>query len=252
MIRIDHLLASKGIAKSRTHAQDLIKSERVYIVMDNIKHLVKKSSLLVSHNADIFIKPSAGDEFVSRAGIKLNGALTEIQLNVEGMNVLDIGCSTGGFSDCLLKRSAQFVLGVDVGHNQIDPSLIANPHFKLIEGLNARDLTKNVEFLAEIQNHPLQLVVMDVSFISIHLIIPEISKILAKDGLLLSLVKPQFEVGPQNLKDGIVKEPHLFKDVENKIVSCLNSSDFQVISYFSSSIEGKDGNKEFFVFAKKV
>lgn len=251
MIRIDQLLTSRGFAKSRTHAQDLINSYRVFIFTYDKKILVKKSSLLVDEETQIIVEQSTTDEFVSRAGIKLNGALNHLQMSVENLNVLDVGCSTGGFSDCLLKRSANFVLGVDVGHNQIDKNLLTNSKFKLIEGLNARALNANPEFLSINKLHPFDLVVMDVSFISITLIIPEISKLLASGKQLLSLVKPQFEVGPAHLVNGIVKNSSLFKEVENKIFHCLNINNFEVLNYFESSIEGKDGNKEFFVYAQK-
>ncbi|UOF00243.1 TlyA family RNA methyltransferase [Bdellovibrio reynosensis] len=250
--RLDVHLVEKGLAQSRTHAQELIESEQVFLVQGTQKKVLKKSSFAVT--ADMFIEVTSGpaNRFVSRGGLKLEGALEHLKLSVAGKKALDVGISTGGFTDCLLKNGAEFVLGVDVGHGQVHPSLLSDPKLKVIEGINARGLSQDSTVAAAVPKEKFDLIVMDVSFISISLIIPELIGFLKTEGCLLSLVKPQFEVGVDGLaKGGIVKDASLFKDVENKIKKICLEQNLKVLDYFSSPIQGKDGNNEFFIFAQK-
>ncbi len=252
--RLDLYLVEKGFAQSRTHAQELIEAGQVFLEQGSQKKSLKKSSLSVDPEMDgkIIVELGPANRFVSRGGLKLEGALVHVGLSVEGLQALDVGISTGGFTDCLLQKGAAFVLGVDVGHGQVSLMLKDHPKLKVLEGINARALSQEDRVLALTPSKKFDLIVMDVSFISIELIIPELQTFLKPSGHLLSLVKPQFEVGVDGLaKGGIVKDVSLYAKVEEKIKSCCTSHGFEVMDYFASSIEGKDGNHEFFVFAKK-
>lgn len=250
--RLDLYLVEKGWALSRTHAQELIQAGQVFLVEKNQRKALKKASLSVDEAAVIEVEKGPANRFVSRGGLKLEGALEKVNLNVQGLDVLDVGISTGGFTDCLLQKGAALVLGVDVGHGQVHSSLLQDKRLQVLEGINARHLSKEDQVRAQAPASLFDLAVMDVSFISIELIIPEISSYLKSTGHLLSLVKPQFEVGVDGLgKGGIVKDASLYTKVEEKIRKVCESSGFQVLDYFDSPIEGKDGNREFFVFAKK-
>lgn len=260
-VRLDVFLVERGFAQSRTHAQQLIESGQVYWLQAKspsgvpTKIQLKKSSLAVTSEMQdqIAVEEGPANRFVSRGGLKLEGALEHVQLNPKDMQVLDVGISTGGFSDCLLQKGAAGVLGVDVGHGQVHPHLVQNPRLKVIEGINARNLSQEVDVNAAMPAQKFDLVVMDVSFISIALIIPELAHFLKTDGYLLSLVKPQFEVGVDGLsKGGIVKDKSLFAEVEERVKKLCSQNGFLVLDYFSSPIQGKDGNNEFFVFAKKI
>lgn len=253
-VRLDVWLAEKGLAQSRTHAQELIQAGQVSLVERESSKPLKKASLLVDDSflSKIVISEGDANRYVSRGGLKLEGALDHLNLSVAGFNVLDVGISTGGFSDCLLQKGAKYVLGVDVGHGQVNPSLLKNPHLKVIEGINARALSEEPQVISSTPTEKFDLIVMDVSFISILLIIPQLLGFLKTGGCLLSLVKPQFEVGVDGLsKGGIVKDTSLYKDVESRVKELCSKQGLKVMDYFSSPIQGKDGNNEFFVFGKK-
>ncbi|HEY8269798.1 MAG TPA: TlyA family RNA methyltransferase [Pseudobdellovibrionaceae bacterium] len=253
-MRLDLYLVQKQLAFSRSHAQELIRANQVYQIKNDKKIILKKSSQLVDEAQDqIFIEAGPANRFVSRGGLKLEGALKHCQLSVKGWNVLDVGISTGGFSDCLLQAEAGSVLGVDVGHGQLHPSLLAKkPYLQHIEGLNAREIDQDPRVKGVMPKEGFDLIVMDVSFISITLIIPQLVNLLKPEAFLLSLVKPQFEVGPEGLgKGGLVKDPRLYSVIEDKVKKLCESSGMSVKDYFNSPIEGKDGNREFFIFAQK-
>ena len=252
-MRLDLLLVQKGLAHSRSHAQELISAQQVFRIQGDQKIPLKKSSQDLSEDCELSVSSGPANRFVSRGGLKLEGALAWVAINPEGLKVLDIGTSTGGFADCLLKAGAQGVLGVDVGHGQINAEILKNPRFLLLEGVNARSLSSHSEFLALVPPAKFDLIVMDVSFISITLILPELPSLLSSEGHLLSLVKPQFEVGAEGLgKGGIVKDESLYQEVEAKVKAVCLSSGFVVKDYFESSIEGKEGNREFFVLCQKL
>lgn len=252
-MRLDLLLVQKGLAHSRSHAQELILAGQVFRTQGDQKVPLKKSSLDLSEDSELLVITGPANRFVSRGGLKLEGALARAALDPSGFSVLDIGTSTGGFADCLLKFGAKNVLGVDVGHGQINQEIAKNPRFQLMEGVNARHLSTHADFLAQVPGTKFDLIVMDVSFISITLIVPELASLLRRNGFLLSLVKPQFEVGAEGLgKGGIVKDESLYLEVEAKVKAVCLSSGFVVKDYFESSIEGKEGNREFFVLAQKL
>lgn len=253
--RLDLYLVEKGLAQSRTHAQELIEAGQVFLFEDSQKRILKKASFAVlsAHEGKIEVESGPANRFVSRGGLKLEGALEKVGIQVAGLKVLDVGISTGGFTDCLLQKGAAQVLGVDVGHGQVHSSLLKNPHLTVIEGINARNLSREVAVNQATPTDKFDLVVMDVSFISISLIVPELAHFLKSEGCLLSLVKPQFEVGVDGLsKGGIVKDVSLYKEVETRIKDLCSQNGFKILDYFPSPIQGKDGNNEFFVFAKKV
>ena len=248
--RLDLVLVERGLANSRTHAQELIDAGQVFLQSNKKK--LSKASFAVSDEVGVYVEAGPANRFVSRGGLKLEGALKHVDIAVAGLNILDVGISTGGFTDCLLQRQAAMVVGVDVGHGQVSPKLLTDPRLRVFEGVNARALSANENVKSAAPQQGFDLSVMDVSFISVVLIIPEIAKLLRSGGVLLSLVKPQFEVGVDGLgKGGIVKDVNLYDEVERKIRQSCEQQDLEVISYFESSIEGKDGNREFFVMAKK-
>lgn len=252
-MRLDLYLVQKKMASSRSHAQELIHSGQVYVLKNSQKVILKKPNHQVSEEKDrIGVEEGPANRYVSRGGLKLEGALRHCGISVQGLSVLDVGISTGGFSDCLLQGGAAQVLGVDVGHGQLHPSLASHPRLKHIEGLNAREIDQDPQVKVGMPNAGFDLIVMDVSFISIALIIPKLEALIKPQGHLLSLVKPQFEVGPEGLgKGGIVKDPGLYSVVEDKVKKLCENSGMTVKDYFNSPIEGKDGNREFFIFAQK-
>jgi 23S rRNA (cytidine1920-2'-O)/16S rRNA (cytidine1409-2'-O)-methyltransferase len=209
-----------------------------------------EASLEDNPDQKITIRDSDLLKYVSRGGIKMEAALSRTKISVEGKTVLDLGISTGGFSDCLLQKKAERVVGVDVGHGQLHPSLEKKGQLVHFEGVNARELTP--ERLGEsFPPRGFDLIVIDVSFISLEIILPVARNLLSQTGQILSLVKPQFEVGPQGLsKGGLVKDPKAFEEVKKKIYRICKDSDLQVEDYFESSITGTDGNKEYFVWAR--
>ncbi|MBC7372049.1 MAG: TlyA family RNA methyltransferase [Bdellovibrionaceae bacterium] len=252
-MRLDVYLLQKKLAMSRSHAQELIKGRLVYQLKNEQRTLLLKSNHQVEEDqADIFVEAGPANRFVSRGGLKLEGALAHTKINVIDLLVLDVGISTGGFTDCLLQSGARAILGVDVGHGQVHSQIKNDPRLKVIEGLNARNIAENSEVIAAMPSAGFDLIVMDVSFISILLIIPQLVPLLKVGGQLLSLVKPQFEVGPEGLgKGGLVKDPGLYSGVEDRVKDICLGAGLTVQDYFASPIEGKDGNKEFFILAKK-
>jgi 23S rRNA (cytidine1920-2'-O)/16S rRNA (cytidine1409-2'-O)-methyltransferase len=253
-MRLDLYLVQKQLASSRSHAQELIHAGQVYLLKNSQKVILKKPNHQVNETQDqVFVEEGPANRFVSRGGVKLEGALSHCHLSVQGLKVLDVGISTGGFSDCLLQSGAASVLGVDVGHGQLHSFLVTHPRLQYLEGLNAREIDQNPQVNSLMPVGGFDLIVMDVSFISISLIIPKLVGLMKPDGFLLSLVKPQFEVGPEGLgKGGLVKDPGLYSVVEDKVRNLCQSSGMSVKDYFNSPIEGKDGNREFFIFAQKV
>ena len=251
--RLDVYLVVKELAQSRTHAQEIIEAGQVYQIQGNQKKKLLKPSQSISSDMEIIVENGPANRFVSRGGLKLEGALEHVKLSVQDLSVLDVGISTGGFTDCLLQKGAAYVLGVDVGHGQVHQSLLQNSRLTVIEGVNARSLSQEEAVKRATPQNKFDLIVMDVSFISISLIIPELKDFLKIGGRLLSLVKPQFEVGIEGLgKGGIVKDASLYSDVQRKVQEVCSQSNLRVQDYFASSIQGKDGNNEFFIYAEKV
>lgn len=248
--RLDQLLVEKGLASSRTKAKDLIEAGQVIVKQSGVPQTNLKPATLVAESAEIAISPGSVDRYVSRGGLKLEGALRQISASVSGACVLDVGQSTGGFTDCVLQAGAAKVVGIDVGHNQLQARLKNDPRVQSLEGMNARSLDVNPALLMICQTLQFQWVVVDLSFISLTLVLPALARVAVSGTQLLALVKPQFEVGPEGLGNGgVVRDPLLYLEVERKIKSGANEAGWIVKAYFESSIEGKDGNKEFFIHA---
>src|ERR1044071_5479578 len=195
--RIDKLLVDRGLADSRTKAQALVMAGAVLVD----EQLVRKSSEVFSPEAQIRIKAEATSRYVGRGGLKLEASLRHFEIDVSGFVCLDVGASTGGFTDCLLQHGARKIIAVDVGHNQIDWKLRTDRRVEVREGVNARHLTPG-DF-----DEKFDLATIDVSFISATKILPAVPAILKTDGCVITLIKPQFEVGKGEVgKGGIVKD----------------------------------------------
>lgn len=248
MKRADQILVSRHLAASRTQAQRMISEARVLFSAQ--KKVVTKSSQLLDENEILEILPDASDAFVSRGGLKLAGALARCRLDVAGWVALDLGISTGGFSDCLLQAGARKILGVDVGHGQLAEKLRQDDRVILFEGVNAR-APDFAAILAHNGGEAVDIAVCDVSFISLRLILPTMPHWLKVGAPILFLVKPQFEVGREFLgRGGLVKDARRYAWVQDEICDLAKSFNFEILDYFDSPILGGDGNREFFLFAK--
>jgi 23S rRNA (cytidine1920-2'-O)/16S rRNA (cytidine1409-2'-O)-methyltransferase len=267
-VRADVLLVERGLAPSRTAAQRLIAAGLVFAREGNSRVVLTKPSASVAEDISLEVEVSDLDRFVSRGGLKLDGALTHVGLDVSHLRCLDVGQSTGGFTDCLLQRRVAHVMGVDVGHDQLHARLRTDARVTCIEGVNARTLNDSV-FVGTALPRPtskpvnvgsrqsrsysdgFDLIVADVSFISLTKVLPQWPALLAENGRVLSLVKPQFEVGADNLaRGGIVRDASLYATVEKTIRETCSQVGLHVLDYFESPITGTDGNREFFVYAE--
>lgn len=235
--RLDLLLTEKGLCKSREKAKREIMAGNVYVS----GQLKDKPGKRVPTDSEITVKREE-KRYVSRGGKKLETALEDFALDVEGFNVLDIGASTGGFTDCLLRKGAEKVWALDVGKGQLDWSLRQDDRVVPIEGKNARYL-KPDEIGTE-----LDLVTIDVSFISLELILPNANEVLLPGGKIISLVKPQFEAGPEKVeKGGVVSDPETHKEVLGKVAEFAASENLSVEDCTYSPIQGKSSsNIEYF------
>ena len=234
--RIDKLLVDRGLADSRTKAQALVMAGAVLVD----EQLVRKSSEVFSLQAQIRIKEEATSRYVGRGGIKLEAALRHFEIDVSGLVCLDVGASTGGFTDCLLQHGARRVVAVDVGHNQIDWKFRNDPRVEIREGVNARRLAPD-DF-----DEGFDLTTIDVSFISATKILPAVPAILKPGGRVITLIKPQFEVGKGEVgKGGIVRDPAQHQRVINEVNAAANSLGLHVRGVIESPITGADGNVEF-------
>ena len=242
-MRADVLLVERGLAPSRTAAQRLIAAGHVFASDGAAKVALTKPSATVHDDAQLEIEASELGRYVSRGGLKLEGAIKHVALDVKDVRCLDVGQSTGGFTDCLLQRGAAHVVGVDVGHDQLHATIRGDARVTCIESVNARTLQDVGE--------PFDLIVADVSFISVTKVLPQWPALLLAGGRVLSLVKPQFEVGADKLaRGGIVRDESLYAVVETDICKACTDAGLSVIDYFDSPITGGDGNREFFVYAK--
>jgi 23S rRNA (cytidine1920-2'-O)/16S rRNA (cytidine1409-2'-O)-methyltransferase len=241
--RIDKLLVERGLADSRTKAQAMIMAG-VVLVNDQ---RVEKPSHQFDTNSSIRIK--GGDDptsrYVGRGGLKLEAALREFQLDVTGLTCLDVGASTGGFTDCLLQHGAKRVVAIDVGHNQIDWRLRNDPRVEVREGINARYLQPQ-----DFQER-FDLAVIDVSFISVTKVLPAIVPLVIDDGSIVTLIKPQFEVGRGEIgSGGIVRDPEKRARVVEEVNSAAIALGLKVVDVIQSPIAGAEGNIEFLALYK--
>lgn len=274
-MRIDQLLVQRGLASTRSQAQRLIAGGVQWRQGIDWRRVAKNGDD-VAEDAELRLLDDSEARYVSRGGLKLEAALTQVDLSVDGLQCLDVGQSTGGFTDCLLQQGASFVVGVDVGSAQLHPKLHADPRVLCVEGLNARALeaadlvaafedstgvggqfdieegddsqdAADIDFVPEFD-----VIVADLSFISQTLVLPAVVPLLKTGGTLLTLVKPQFELQPGQVgKGGIVKDAAMYGIVEQRLRESCAALGLTVTHWFDSAITGGDGNREFFICATK-
>lgn len=255
MIRLDLALRQWGLAPSRAKAQELLREGAVEVFTHQGWQVCRDEAHKVAAENPESVRVVATAEalqFVSRGGRKLAGLLEQIQLDVSDWLALDVGVSTGGFSDCLLQRGVREIVGIDVGHGQLAQKLKAEPRLKWFEGINARELNRHA-VMQPWAKIGFDLVVVDVSFISLEMILPGIHDLIRAGGTLLALVKPQFEVAQENHnRRGIVTDLVLHQQVRDKIEALVERLSLQVIDYRPCVLPGQDGNQEYFLYAKKT
>jgi 23S rRNA (cytidine1920-2'-O)/16S rRNA (cytidine1409-2'-O)-methyltransferase len=238
-VRLDRLLVERGLAGTREKAQALILAGQVLV--DDQK--IEKCAALVTQEARLGLLGES-HKYVSRGGLKLQGALEHFQIDVRGKTCLDIGASTGGFTDCLLQHGAAKVFAVDVGTNQLDWRLRRDPRVVTLERTNARYLRP------EAIETPVGLATLDVSFISATLILLNLPVLLLPEAEALVLVKPQFEVGRGQVgKGGIVRDPQLHQQAIARVSSALSDLGFSQLASAESVLTGAEGNREYFLHA---
>jgi 23S rRNA (cytidine1920-2'-O)/16S rRNA (cytidine1409-2'-O)-methyltransferase len=235
--RLDQIIVEKGLAASRERARALIMSGRVFVdgqVVDKPGAAIRAESLIEAKSVDL--------PFVSRGGLKLEGALKHFGLDVRGSICLDVGASTGGFTDCLMQQGASRVYAVDVGYGQLAWSLRGDSRVVVIERTNIRNLP------AERIPEAVDLITIDVSFISLRIVVPAVRKFLKPTGRLLPLVKPQFEVGKGQVgKGGVVRVAEQHSRVIAELTLFFRSLGLACSEAVPSAIDGPKGNKEFFM-----
>jgi 23S rRNA (cytidine1920-2'-O)/16S rRNA (cytidine1409-2'-O)-methyltransferase len=248
--RLDAVLASRGLVKSRTAAAKLVQAGRVRV--DGVA--VVKPSAPVGPDAAIAVEPE--HPWVSRAALKLVGALDTFGVDPTGRIALDVGASTGGFTQVLLDRGARHVVALDVGHGQLDPTVALDPRVTVVEGTNARNLTR-AQFLAfddgavDADLVDADLVVGDLSFISLKLVLPALADAVPGAELVL-LVKPQFEVGRTGIREGIVHDPALRNDAVGGVLWAAWDLGLGTAGVAASPIVGTHGNHEYLVHLRRT
>jgi 23S rRNA (cytidine1920-2'-O)/16S rRNA (cytidine1409-2'-O)-methyltransferase len=240
-IRLDHLLVERGMAESGSKAQALILAGRVVVP----GKANPKPGMLVTPDQEVELKE--GLKYVSRGGDKLEGALDDFKIDVKGRRCLDVGASTGGFTDCLLQRGAVFVAAVDVGHGQMHEKLRRDARVVNREKTHANDLTPED---AAAWGGP-DLVVVDVSFISISKILPHLATIVKSGAEFAVLLKPQFEVGPKNAPKGVVKDEAVRTALIHDVRGLVGAWGFDYLSDSPSKLAGPKGNREHFFYLRK-
>jgi 23S rRNA (cytidine1920-2'-O)/16S rRNA (cytidine1409-2'-O)-methyltransferase len=248
--RLDLLLVERGLAQSRERARALVIGGRVLVTGEKGEQKIDKPGTSVPHNAAIRL---LGEDlpYVSRGGLKLAAALEHWQIHVAGRECIDIGASTGGFTDCLLQYGAAHVTAVDTGFGQIAMKLRNDPRVWLMERTNAR-LLEPESLAAGEGTAASTLVVMDVSFISATLLLTPVFAAAPSLAEAVILVKPQFEAGREHVgKGGIVRDPQAHNLAIAKVSECLYSLGWQVVGVIPSPIKGVEGNQEFLLYAKR-
>ena len=237
--RLDEALVARMLYSSRARARDAILRGLVQVDGEP----ARKPSQMVLSGAKLTVTDE-GSQYVSRAALKLVHALDHFDIKVEGRECLDIGASTGGFTEVLLERGAKHVFAIDVGHSQM---MLRDDRITLHEGLNARDL--EAEYISE----DVSLITCDVSFIPLHIALPSALSLMKSGAHLIALIKPQFEVGKDGVgKGGLVKDKTAYERVNEEITQFLTNSGWQVKGIVPSPMEGGDGNQEFLITAEKL
>jgi 23S rRNA (cytidine1920-2'-O)/16S rRNA (cytidine1409-2'-O)-methyltransferase len=239
--RADSVIAERGLTRSRARAAEAIRAGRVVIGTGGKK--VAKPSELIEPDAELSVTEDR--PYVSRGGIKLANALDTLGLDVTGMDCLDVGASTGGFTDCLLQRGAARVIALDVAHGQLEWSMRNDPRVQVIERTNARSIVP-----ADLPFEPL-LATIDVSFISLVKVIPAVADCVAADGHVLAMVKPQFELGRARVKAGVVRDAGDRREALLSVATAAVELGLAVRGFASSDLPGPKGNRETFVWATR-
>jgi 23S rRNA (cytidine1920-2'-O)/16S rRNA (cytidine1409-2'-O)-methyltransferase len=251
-MRADQLLVERGLAASRSQAQRLIASGVEWRLSAKPWQRVTKNGDELSPLSELRLLDNAEARYVSRGGLKLEGALQSSGLTAQGLRCLDVGQSTGGFTDCLLQQGAAQVVGLDVGHGQLHPRLREDARVVCVERINARELQADDARIPQVREG-FDLVVGDLSFISLTLVLPALRPLMKADAALLMLVKPQFELQPSDIgKGGLVKDEASYVQVEARLRQACAELDLNVVGYWPSAIAGGDGNKEFWIGARRV
>ncbi len=238
-LRADLALVARGLAESREQAQRLIAAGRV---RSGTLVLVKASQMIVD-GAPLAV--TAPERYVSRGGLKLEAALREFGVDPTGRICIDLGASTGGFTDCLLQHGAGHVIAVDVGRAQLHQKLREDPRVTLLEGTNARDLP---ELPVPRGESTISLFVADLSFISLRKVLPSVAGRVPPGTEGIVLLKPQFEAGPRDVpRGGVIKDPAVLERVRSEFVAWLEGEDWRLYGMIASPIRGGDGNTEFLV-----
>jgi 23S rRNA (cytidine1920-2'-O)/16S rRNA (cytidine1409-2'-O)-methyltransferase len=240
--RIDAVLAERGAFPSRTAAASAVRAGEVRIGENG--PIALRPSQLVEPGAELIV--DEGPRYVSRGGTKLENALATLAIDVTGLDCLDVGASTGGFSDCLLQRGAARVAAVDVAYGQLDAGLREDPRVVVIERLNARGLAPG-----DLPFEP-QLAVVDVSFISLTKILPAVVECLAAEGEILAMVKPQFELGRERVGRGVVRNAADRREAILAVAGHARGLGLAVRGFASSGLPGPKGNRETFVWCAKA
>lgn len=248
-MRADQLLVAQGLAPTRSVAQRLISNGAAEWASPTGWATLKKAGEDLPDTAQLRVTDDAELRYVSRGGLKLEGAIAHTRADIKGVTALDVGQSTGGFTDCLLANGASHVVGIDVGHGQLHARLHGDQRVTALEGTHVREL-------GVLRSHSptggFPLIVGDLSFISMVGSLPELLPWLEVHGHLLVLVKPQFELGPQALgKGGLVKDPADYARLEGRVRLACTALGLRVLDYFDSPITGGDGNREFFLWATR-
>jgi 23S rRNA (cytidine1920-2'-O)/16S rRNA (cytidine1409-2'-O)-methyltransferase len=251
-MRADQLLVDRGLAASRSQAQRLIASGVEWRLGTKPWQRVSKNGDELPRPCEVRLLDTAEARYVSRGGLKLEGALNSSGLSAQGLRCLDVGQSTGGFTDCLLQQGAAQVVGLDVGHGQLHPRLRDDARVVCVERINARELEANDARVPDVALG-FDLVVGDLSFISLTLVLPALLPFLKQGGALLMLVKPQFELQPSDIgKGGLVKDEASYVQVEARLREACTALNLDVLGYWPSAIAGGDGNKEFWIGARRA
>ena len=247
-MRADQLLVQRGLAPSRSAAQRLIAQGAVRWRGPAGWAAPRKAGEELPEGCELQVTDDAELRFVSRGGLKLEGALAHCGIDVSGKTCLDVGQGTGGFTDALLHGGAKQVVGLDVGHGQLHERLKSDPRVVAMEGVNARHLAA-----AALPVASFDLIVGDLSFISLTLVLPALAPLIGKPrGELLMLVKPQFELQPADIgKGGLVRDETAFERVQARLREACAGNGLTVLDWFASPIAGGDGNREFFIRARR-
>jgi 23S rRNA (cytidine1920-2'-O)/16S rRNA (cytidine1409-2'-O)-methyltransferase len=240
--RADQLLVDRGLAESRAQAQSFILAGAVHTV----DRRIEKPGVLLATDASLSVRRAA--RFVSRGGEKLDAALDALTVDVQGALAVDLGASTGGFTDCLLQRGARHVYAVDVGRAQLADKLRRDARVTVMEGVNARHLSRDAFGLVP------ELVTVDASFISLVKLLPAIHAIVSDAGRCLALIKPQFEVGRDAARRarGVIRDPEQRRAAIDQVLEAIRKAGFEVLGECPSALPGPKGNREHFVLFRRA